>query len=520
MNTSEMSSNTDIGSKRILKNTLFLYIRMILVMLTTLYISRVILKILGIDDFGIYNVIAGFVSMFSFLTATVSGGTSRFFAYEIGKQNWDKLNKYFRISIVAFAILSLIIFILTETIGLWFVKNKLVIPEERLSAGINVYHFSILSFIVNMFSIPYKSMVIAYEKMDIYAYISIVEVGINLGIVYILDLTSVDKLALYACLIFILNLAVALSFYVYCRNKYEVVRFSFYWNKDMFREFFNYSVWVVIGTLSGLLRGQGLNILLNIFFGPAVNAARGIAYQIHSAVNQFVNNFYTACRPQITKLYAIEDTASMMSLVFGSSRVCYMLTLLFALPLFIETPIVLKLWLSTVPEYTVLFTRLILITILIETISYPFQAAVSATGRIKWYQLFTGGLTILTLPIAYLFLRKGYNPEVVFYVTICMAVVAQISRILFMKYLLNMSIHSYLMSVIMPVVIVSIASSVVPILLYVFLDKTLISAFFVIAASFITVTVFGFFFGLSSTERATIRLKIRDFYAIRILKRS
>lgn len=222
-----------------------------------------------------------------------------------------------------------------------------------------------------MFSIPYKSMVIAYEKMDVYAYISIVEIGINLGIVYILDLTSIDKLELYGYLIFALNAAVTLSFYAYCRIKYPAARFSFFWDKAMFREFFNYSIWIVIGTLSGLLRGQGLNILLNIFFGPAVNAARGIAYQVHSAVNQFVNNFYTACRPQITKLYATGDLQPMMSLVFSSSRICYMLTLLFTLPLLLETPMVLKLWLGTVPDYTILFTRLVLVTIMIETISYP-----------------------------------------------------------------------------------------------------------------------------------------------------
>mgnify|MGYP000868240915 CR=1 FL=1 len=507
-----------IEDKRILKNTLFLYMRMILIMLTTLYISREILKILGFEDFGIYNVIAGFVSMFSFLTATISGGTSRFFAYEIGQKNWDRLNKYFRLSIVAFTFLSLIILLLSETFGLWFVKNKLVIPEERFSAALVVYHFSILSFIANMFSIPYKSMVIAYEKMDIYAYIGIIEVVLNLAIVYSLNFISIDKLGLYACLLFLLNTAVTFSFYFYCKTKFKEARFSFFWDKIMFQEFFNYSLWIVIGSLSGLLRGQGLNILLNIFFGPTINAARGIAYQVHSAINQFVNNFYTACRPQITKLYATGDQFSMMTLVFSSSRICYMLTLLFALPIFIETPFILQLWLGEVPDYTVLFTRLVLITILIETISYPFQAAVSATGRIKWYQLITGGLTILTLPVAYAFLHYGYNPEIVFYVTIVFAFIAQLSRLVFMKQLLQMSIISYLKSVILPMALVTIIALMIPVFLYLVLDDIWSVSIIIICTSMISVLISGGLFGLTTEEKNIVRIKIKQIYDKRILR--
>ena len=473
---------------------------------------------MGFEDFGIYNVIAGFVSMFSFLTATISGGTSRFFAYEIGQQNWDKLNKYFKLSIVAFAFLSLIILLLAETLGIWFVKNKLIIPEERLIVALTVYHFSILSFIANMFSIPYKSMVIAYEKMDIYAYISILEVLLNLGIVYLLNLTSIDKLGLYSCLLFLLNVSVTFAFYIYCRTKYKESKFSFFWNRTMFMEFFNYSLWIVIGSLAGLLRGQGLNILLNIFFGPTINAARGIAYQVHSAINQFVNNFYTACRPQITKLYATGKQDSMMTLVFSSSRICYMLTFLFALPIFIETPFILQLWLGDIPNYTILFTRLVLVTILIETISYPFQAAVSATGRIKWYQIITGGLTILTLPAAYTFLYYGYNPEVVFYVTIFFALIAQLLRIVFMKKLLQMSIISYLKNVIVPMVLVSTTALLIPFIFYLISDKTRHASILIIGVSMISVFVSGGLFGVTKEEKKIVRLKLKQLYDNKIFR--
>lgn len=499
-------------NKRIAKNTLFLYIRMALIMLTTLYISRIILRILGVEDFGIYNVIAGFVSMFAFITATVSGGTSRFFAFEIGRDNNEKLSQYFRLSIMSFGLLSLIILLFAETIGLWFIKNRLVIPDDRLSAGIVVYHFSVCSLIINMFSIPYKSLIIAKEKMGIYAYISIIEVVINLIIVFVLDSITMDKLKLYSILLFVLNLIIAFSFFCCCRLLYRESRFSFFWNRGMFVEFFNYSCWIVIGTLSGILRGQGLNVILNIFFGPTVNAARGIAFQVHSAINQFVNNFYMACRPQITKLYAAGDHCRMMNLVFSSSRICYLLTLLLTLPILIETPHILKLWLSIVPDHTIFFTRLVLMTILIETISYPFQAAVSATGKVKWYQIITGGITLLTLPIAYVFLKYGYRPEVVFYISIIMAIVAQASRLLFMKMLLQLSVISYLRQVIARMIMVSVLSTTLPVVLNYYLNESFTSALFVVFASLLSVLFWGFMCGISKEERRSVVRMLKKIY--------
>lgn len=484
---------------------------MAFIMLATLYISRIILQILGVVDYGIYTLIAGFVSMFAFLTSTISSGASRFFAYEIGVGNKDRLHKYFNVSILSFSFLAVIILLLAETIGLWFVNNKLVIPAERLHAALILYHFAVFSFVVNMFSLPYKSMVIAHEKMDFYAYIGIAEVILNLILVYALNVFSVDKLGFYGFLLFLLNAIITFSFYLYCRIKYEESRYYFFWDKKMFNKFFSYSFWVIVGSISSIFRGQGLNIVLNIFFGPTINAARGIAFQVHSAINQFVNNFYTACRPQITKLYAAGKSKEFMQLIYSSSRICYMLTLLFTAPVFLETPSILEFWLETVPDYTVLFTRLVLVTILIETISYPFQAAISATGNVKWYQIITGTLTILTLPIGYLFLKLGYPPESVFYVTIAMAICAQISRLIFMRYLLRMSILSFFKNVVTRMILLTLFTIILPLCIHCTMAPSISRLLLVAMCSFMLVALGGYYIGISKNERDSIKSKLNNY---------
>lgn len=506
------------NNKRIAKNTLMLYIRMGLIMLMTLYLSRVILNILGVEDYGIYNVIAGFVLMFSFLTSTISSGTSRFFAYEIGAGDEEKLSQYFKLSLLSFGILSVIILVLAETAGLWFIKNLLVIPPGRVSAAILVYHFSISGFIASMFSIPYKSLIIAYEKMDFYAYMGIIEVALNLLIVFVLTKLPVDKLELYAILLFALNALTTFCYYLYCRLNYSTSRYSFFWEKSMFKEFFSYSFWIIIGSLSGLLRGQGLNMLLNMFFGPTVNAARGIAYQVQSAINQFVNNFYMACRPQITKLYATGEKEKMMQLIFSSSRICYLLTLLFTLPIFLETPQILKIWLKTVPDHTVVFTRLVLIIIIIETISYPLQAAISATGKIKWYQLTTGGINILSLPLSYIYLKQGGSPEIVFYISIFIALAAQISRLLFMKQLLNISITTFISNVVARMAFVTILSAIIPSIIYGNMPSIPFRILCITSTSLLAIIVWSIMIGITRNERNFILIKIRKLYDNRFFK--
>lgn len=313
-----MQANSN--NKRIAKNTLMLYFRMLIIMLVTLYTSRVVLSALGVVDYGIYNVVGGLVTMMGLLNGAMSVSTQRYLTYELGKGDMLRLKQVFSTCMTIFMILSLIVIILAETIGLWFLYNKMVIPEERMDAACYVYQFSILACILSLITNPFNATIIAHEKMDVYAYVSILEVALKLVIVYLLLVIPTDRLITYGILILASQFIVALCYIIYCWKKFSETHYHFYWDKPLFRELISYSGWNLYGSAAGLVKGQGLNILLNMFFNPAVNAARGIAYQINSAITQFFTNFYTAVRPQITKYYATGEINEMTKLVFRSSR--------------------------------------------------------------------------------------------------------------------------------------------------------------------------------------------------------
>ena len=493
------SSNTQIA-----KNSLFLYVRMLVVMLVSLYTARVVLNVLGVEDYGVYNVVAGVVSTFSFLTGTISAATSRFFAFELGRRNEDGLSKYFRLSMLSFFVITFLIIVLAETVGLWFLYNKMIIPADKMSSAVWVYQFAILAFVVNMLAIPYNAIIVARENMQVYAYIGILEVILKLVIVYFLSIGNFEKLKFYAILMFIVSFIVSFLYYIYCKKKYKESHFSFFWDKKMFNEFFSISFWILFGSFSSVARGQGLNIVLNMFFGPIVNAAYGVSYQVNNAINQFVNSFYTAVRPQITKRYAAGEITSMMKLVFVSSRMCYFLVLIFAIPLFLETPLILKLWLINVPDYSVIFLRLVILVSLIDAGSYPFQAAVSSTGKVKWYQIITGGLMIVTLFVAYFALKLGLPPAAVFYISIVTTILAQISRIIFMRFLLGMSIKNYSKDVLAPIFMVTILACLFPVLCYVYIEPNLVRLIITSLVSVVSTVGLIFIFGINRDERLLI----------------
>lgn len=487
---------------RIAKNTLFLYFRMLLIMGVSLFTVRVVLRTLGAEDYGINNVVGGIVAMLGFFTSTMTSATQRFFAYELGKNNIEKLGRYFKLTFLLYIGFGLIVLLLAETVGLWFVKTQLLIPDERTHAALWVYHFSIASFILHMFVIPYNSMIIAYEQMHIYAYVSVIEAILKLIIVYVLVIFEADKLIIYAVLSFSVTMLMFVFYMLYGIFKYKACKPGLYWNREMFVELTGYSGWSLFGALSGMVKNQGINILLNVFFNPIVNAARAIAFQVNSAVNLFVTNFYQAVRPQIIKQYAANEQKEMMKLVFRSSKFCYYLILFLAIPLLIETPYILSLWLTNVPDHTILFTRLVIITSMIESISYPFMTAVSATGKIKWYQIVTGSLLILNLPIAYFFLKLGYPPETTMYVILCVALISQISRMLFMKKIHQMSIQYYMKHIISILIVVTILSLGIPFSLNrIFSDEGGLRLIIVVFSSFISTIISIYFIGLTQKER-------------------
>lgn len=431
---------------------------MFLIMLVSLYTSRIVLNALGVVDFGLYNVVGGVVTMFGIITGTISTATGRFFMIELGRGDYKKLNEYFRLALIVFLGFALIIFLLAESFGLWFLNSKLVIPASRMYAAHFVYQFSVIAFLLQMMLMPYNSIVIAHEKMNIYAYISIVEVVLKLVIVFILQIATYDKLIMYAVLQLLVTFSSFMFYYMYCKRKFPETKYSFFWDKKMFLEMSSFSIWTIFGSLATVAREQGINFLLNIFFNPVINAARAIAYMVSGSINNFTNNFYTAVKPQIMKRYGEGKIDSMLSLVFSSSRLCYFLFMVLSLPVLIDISFILEFWLKTAPLITVLFTRLVIVIALIDSISYPIMAAVHATGKIKYYQIVAGGLLILNLPVSYIFLKFGYPPEVTMYVAVTISIITLIARVIFMKTILNMSIRKFTFDVLLRIVSVTLVA--------------------------------------------------------------
>lgn len=497
-------SVTQDNNKRIAKNTLFLYARMLIVMVVSLFTVRVTLSALGAEDYGINNVVGGVVTMFAFLTSTMISASQRFFAYELGKNNYKRLSQYFTMSFWCYVGVAVIVIILAETIGLWFVCNKLTIPANRMEAALWVYQFSIVSFAISILSIPFNSIIIARERMNIYALFGLLEAFMKLAIAYILMISPFDKLIVYSGLMCLMMSSVNAFYIVYSISHFEECRIRKYWQTSIFKEVMNYSGWSLFGAISGVLRSQGINILLNIFFNPIVNAARAIAYQVNNAINQFVMNFFKAVQPQITKYYASGEQSNFIILIYRSSRFCYFLILFLALPILIETPYILKLWLKEVPDMTILFTRLVILTAMVDSTSYSLQTSISATGKIKWFQIVTGGLLILTLPVDYIFLRLGFAPEVTMYVAIVISCIAQVTRILFAHHYNKMSISDYAKSVLSPIILVTSISIIFPYVTSLCIEEGFIRLFAVSVVSIISTVFLIYTLGITSSERKAL----------------
>jgi len=497
-----------INKQRIAKNTIALYFRMFLTMAIGLYTIRVVLKTLGVEDFGIFEVVGGIVAMLSFLSGTMASATQRFFAVEIGTENPQQLQRVFSLNVILYFLIAVVVLLIGETAGLWFFKTKMNIPAERMEAAFWVYHFSIFSFMVSILTIPYYALITIREKMSMYALVSILESIFKLLIVYLLVVFSYDKLKLYAVLSFIVTVLISLSYMIYVRIKFSESKLRFFWEKNLFKEILNFAGWSLFGALAAVLRNQGTNILLNLFFNPLVNAARGISYRVFNAINLFVHNFFTAIRPQILKSYSAGEKNEMMGLVFQSSKFSYYLIMILSIPILIEMPSIMFLWLHEIPEYVVLFTRLLIINAIIESLANPFMASVQATGKISKYQAVTGGIILLNLPVSYLFLRLGNPPQITMIISIIISVLAHISRIYFMKKLLQMSIIKYFKNVILPAFWVTLLALILPFCAYFCLKESMMRLGIVIIISLVS-SFFGIYaVGLTKSERNVIKQKI------------
>ncbi len=503
---------SSINKNRIAKNTLLLYFRMILIMFISLYTTRVVLRTLGVEDYGILNVVGGLVVMLAFINNTMANASQRFFAFEIGKGDFSKLKQTFSLNFNLYILFSILLIIIAETLGLWFLNTQMNIPAERMSAANWVYQFSIFSTIATVLTIPFNAMIIARERMSFYAYISILESALKLLIVYLLVYFSFDKLKLYAILLFSVSIIISVIYIVYCWRKFEECRYKYGWDRLLFKEMLGYSGWNMYGMLAIVTRSHGINVLLNLFFGPVVNAARSVAYQILNALNQFITNFFTAVRPQITKSYAAGETNQMLSLLYQSSKFSYYLILVLAIPILLETPSILQLWLSEIPDYAILFSRLVVINALIDSLRLPVMASVQATGKVKHFELISGTITLLNLPASYLFLKLGYPPQTTMYISIIFSFIAQLARILIAKKQIMLSLRKYFSTVIMPIIGVTLAAMLLPMLFCLKLDASIGRMIFTTLLSFSTSAIVIWLLGLTQNERKVIQEKMRHLF--------
>jgi O-antigen/teichoic acid export membrane protein len=499
-----------INKSRIAKNTALLYFRMLLMMLITLYTTRVVLNVLGVVDYGINDVIAGIVALFAFLNSTMATASQRFFALELGVENHTKLKQVFSINVLIFIGLALTIFILAETIGLWYFNNKMNIPIERMNAAAYVYQFAILTFMVSIITTPFLAIITAREKMQVYAYLSILEVVFKLAIVFVLIYFPIDKLKLYAVLLFIVQVLISATYITYSAIKFPECKVRYYWNKTMFSEVFSFVGWSVYGAMAITVRAQGIKLLLNYFFGVLVNSAQGIAYTVYNALIRFTDSFFTAVRPQIIKSYSADHedkSGEMMKLVFQSSKFCFYLILILSIPILIETRYILEIWLNRIaPDFTIIFTRLMIINAIIESLAYPLITSIQATGKIKKYQMITGTIILLIVPVSYLFFKLGFPPQATMYVMISITILAHISRVYFMRSMLKMNILHYFKQVLLPISAVTLLAFVLPMLFYYSFSPSFLRIVGVCAITLIFSAFIIFYVGLTKSERNTLKM--------------
>lgn len=502
-------SDTQLNNRRIAKNTLMLYIRMVFIMLINLYTSRIILQALGVQDYGIYNVVGGFVAMFGLLSNSLSAATTRFITFELGTGNNERLNKIFSSSVTIQVAICLIIVLLIEAFGVWFVNNKMLIAPERLAAANWCLQLSMITFCVNIIAVPYNALIIAHEKMTAFAYISVLEATLKLGICFIVMLSPSDKLVCYAILLSVVALLIRTIYAIYCKRNFKESRYHFYFDKELIYKMFAFSGWNFIGAGTGVLRERGVNILINMFWGTTINASRGIAQQVSAAVASFSSSFVSAINPQITKLYAVDDREHSFQLVIQGARLSFYLLLLIALPVFLETSILLHTWLTVVPVYSVIFVRLTLLYVMTESLSYTMMTLMLASGKIRDYQLIVGGLQLLNFPVSYILLWLGSTPDWTYVTAIVIALICLFVRLFMLNRITGLSMVAFVKKVILNVVLVSVVGAILPIVIVNTMDESYMRLLLTVSVSTISLFATYLFVGCTKAEREIIMLKIK-----------
>lgn len=511
-------SNQSANNKRIAKNTLMLYVRTLFVMVISLYTSRVVLQVLGVEDYGVYQVVGGLVAMFSVISSSLSSAISRFITFEIGRGDMDRLKRIFSTSIIIQLCLCVIVALAVEIGGLWFMHTEMQIPAGRLEAAEWVLHCSVLTFCLNLLSIPYNACIIAHEHMKAFAYVSVVEAVLKLGILFLIAYSPIDSLVTYAILLTLVAALIRLAYTVYCHKHFEETKTKLIFDKTIFKEMFGFSGWSFFNNTSFILNNQGVSMLMNVFFGVTVNAARGIAIQVESAVLQFVNNFTTALNPQITKSYANGDLDNMYKLVCRGAKFSFFSMLILSLPIILEANQILSIWLTKVPEHTVIFVQLSMIMGMCDCIGTTGYTACMATGKLKRYSLTLTPLIVLEFPLSWLLFYYGASVESSYYLYILIKLLVLFVRMYLMQRMIGLNCLMYIKGVFFPIVLTTLFSIILPILIIIFMDEDILRFFILLIVSAISVIVSVLFLGMTRIERNMIIQKSSNLFS-KIIKR-
>lgn len=496
-----MSDNTS-NNKRIARNTIYLYLRMVFVLVIGLYTSRVVLQQLGVSDYGVYSVVAGFVSLFSFLNTTLSSSLQRFYNYEGGNKGEIGYVEVYSVGVKVHLVLALIILLILETVGIWYINNIMVLPEGRLAAANFLFQFSVISLFLIIVEIPFTSVIIAKERMDFYALVSICDVVLKLIIVLILPYLSYDKLITYGFLLFCITIIDFILYFIYIKKHFRNLIIKKNTDYILLKKLLGFTGWNLFGTFVFMLKGQGINLLLNAFFGTIVNAARGVAYQVNSAITGFSSNISVSFRPQMVSSYAEGNTQRAYNLFKTQSRISFWLILMLITPVILEIDLLLRLWLgNVVPENTNIFTILVLIDALVCTLNTPVTQIVFATGKIKNYQIFTSVVNSFLLPVCWLLLEYGMEAWGVFLVTILISILNQIAAVVAMHHVFAFSIMDYLRSIIFPCVMMMLLIPIVPYLLTCIMQDSVIRLIIVCILSLFSSTILLYVLFLSESEK-------------------
>lgn len=497
-------------NKRIVKNTMLLYLRMIYGLVISLFTSRVILQALGFTDFGLYNVVGSITTMFVFLRSAMGNATNRYITVALATGDMEGQKKIFSTCLIVHSIIALAIILLCEIAGFWLFNTKMDIPADRVSACIWVLQFSIATCALGVLCVPYDASIIAHEKMGAFAFIQIFDVTAKLLITFAIMYFSGDRLILYAFLLFGVQIIDRFMYTIYCHRHFPETIFAWFFDKKQIKEMFSFASWNLFGNMGAIACTPVLNIFLNIFFGPIVNAARGVAMQVQSLVNNFISSFQLAVMPQITKSYVSGDLRRLNQLIIESSKLSYYLFLIIALPVIIEAERILTLWLGNIPEHTVSFMRYSLIIMLISSWIQPLHTANLATGKIKIFQTVRGVVMILMIPLSYIGLKMGGAPELVFIIQMIVTFVAQVTMILIIKPLIGLSLKDYTKDVFVKPSIVTIISSIAPVSLHQLLEDGILSTVIVLFVCIASVVICIYFLGLNSIEKKVLNSKFRQ----------